>query len=88
MAEFYYNIQSDSGRLRPEHSIHRWGVTYRGLMEGDRDPRAGHSLEQKLRDAGLHDIHTRLFQIPIGDWPTGETSLQFPVLVMSTTARL
>jgi len=80
MVEYYYNIQSDSGRLTDNHAMHRWGVTYRRTMEYiDRDPRIGRSLADKLRNAGLHDVHARTFQMPIGPWPTGEYDI-IPVL--------
>jgi hypothetical protein len=73
MVEYYYNIQSDTGRLTDNHAMHRWGVTYRATMEYiDRDPRIGRTLADKLRNAGLHDVHARTFQIPIGPWPRGE----------------
>lgn len=80
MAEYYYNIQSDSGRLTEDHSIYKWGQTYRAVMEHflDREPRIGQHLADKLGRAGLHNIHTRAFQIPIGDWPTGEVEFHFP----------
>jgi len=71
MAEYYYNIQSDTGRLGEDHAMYKWGVTYRALMEVDRDPRIGRHLVDKLRNAGLHDIHSRSYRIPIGPWPRG-----------------
>jgi hypothetical protein len=70
-AEFYYNIQSDSGRLTEQHALYQWGHGYRATMESDRDPRVGRTLGDKLRHAGLVDMHTQTFQVPIGDWPTG-----------------
>ncbi len=80
MVEFYYNIQSDCGRLTEHHAMHKWGVTYRATMEYiDRDPRIGRSLADKLRSAGLHDVHSRTFQLPIGTWPRGEYDIT-PVL--------
>lgn len=71
-AEFYYNIQSDSGRLEEHDSLYQWGKLYREAIEIDRDPRVGRVLGDKMRRAGLHDVHTRTFNIPIGGWPTGE----------------
>src|ERR1700712_5027166 len=71
-AEFYYNIQSDSGRLTESHALYRWGQGYRAAMERDRDPRIGRTLSDKMRQAGLSDVSSRTFHIPIGDWPTGE----------------
>jgi len=80
MVEFYYNIQSDSGRLTENHAMYKWGVTYRATMEYiDRDPRIGRTLADKLRSAGLHDVHARTFQIPIGAWSRGEYDI-IPVL--------
>lgn len=81
MAEYYYHIQSDNGRLTEEHSIYKWAQTYRAVMEHylDRDPRVGRSLAEKLERAGLRDIHARAFQIPIGSWSTGEIGFRFAV---------
>lgn len=70
-AEFYYNIQSDSGRLRETHELYRWGQGYRAAMDRDRDPRIGISLGEKLTQAGFIDVETRTYHIPIGDWPAG-----------------
>jgi hypothetical protein len=70
-AEFYYNVQSDSGRLTEHHELYRWGQAYRSAMDSDRDPRVGRSLGEKLNHAGFTDVHTRTFRIPIGDWHTG-----------------
>jgi hypothetical protein len=73
MVEYYYNIQSDTGRLTDNHAMYKWGVTYRATMELiDRDPRIGRTLAEKLRNAGLHDVHSRTYQIPIGPWAGGE----------------
>jgi hypothetical protein len=71
VSEFYYNIQSDSGRLTETNELFRWGQVYRTLMESDRDPRVGRTLGDKLREAGFVDVQTRTFHVPIGDWPTG-----------------
>ncbi|KAF2395718.1 S-adenosyl-L-methionine-dependent methyltransferase [Trichodelitschia bisporula] len=73
MAEFYYNIQSDSGRLTDQHALHQWGANYRAALERDRDPRVGRSLVEKLRQAGLREVQHRMFQVPIGAWPTDPT---------------
>jgi hypothetical protein len=70
-AEYYYNVQSDSGRLTENQELYRWGQGYRAAMERDRDPRVGRTLGDKLRHAGFTDVNTRSFHIPIGDWPTG-----------------
>jgi hypothetical protein len=72
MAEFYYNIQSDSGRLTTNHALYRWGLGYRTAMERDRDPRVGPSLKDKLVHAGLSEVNGHTMRVPIGDWPTGE----------------
>ena len=71
MVEYHYIFQSDCGRLNDDHAIQQWGQAYRGAMEVDRDPRVGRSLADKLRAAGLHDIHVRTFHVPVGTWPTG-----------------
>lgn len=70
-AEFYYNVQSDNGRLTERHELYRWGQAYRSAMDRDRDPRVGRSLGDKLIQAGFENVHTRTHRIPIGDWPTG-----------------
>jgi Methyltransferase domain len=79
-AEWYYNIQSDSGRLNEQHYIYKWGEAYRSAMESDRDPRVGRTLASRLREAGLTNVDERSFRVPIGDWPTGE----FDMLTSST----
>ena len=71
LAEFDYNIQSDSGRLTDDHNIYKWGRLYRAVMETDRDPRVCRRLGSMLRDARLTNIESCTFQVPIGDWPTG-----------------
>jgi hypothetical protein len=71
-AEYYYNIQSDSGRLQEDHDLYQWGHAYRAAMtRADRDPRIGLGLGEKLTQAGFSDVQTRTYQIPIGDWHTG-----------------
>jgi hypothetical protein len=71
--EWYYNVQSDSGRLKEENYIYKWGDAYRSAMQTDRDPRIGRTLTDKMRDAGLTDVQSRSFRVPIGDWSDGET---------------
>lgn len=85
MAEYYYNIQSDSGRLREDHAMYKWGVTYRGLMEDDRDPRVGRSLVDKMRNAGFRDVYSHTYRIPIGPWSGGmyDPSLRFISVTIS-----
>ena len=72
MVEYYYIVQSDSGLLTDDHALQQWGQVYRGAMEQDRDPRIGRTLAEKMRAAGLHDIHSRTFHIPIGNWSDGK----------------
>jgi len=76
MGEFYCNIQSDNGRLTDDHAVFKWGQLYRTAMEAsDRNPRVGSSLQRLLTDAGLSNVQTHLFNIPIGTWPTGKYKL-------------
>lgn len=77
VAEYYHNIQSDSGRLTQDHALYKWGVMYRGLMHEhlNRDPRVGPSLADKLRHRSFRHVRARCFRIPIGEWPTGECLL-------------
>ncbi|KAK0650642.1 Secondary metabolism regulator laeA [Lasiodiplodia hormozganensis] len=70
MAEFYYIIQSDSGRLTDEHALMQWSNGYRHTMERDRDPRIGRHLGQLMRSAGLTDVQEVTYRMPIGGWPT------------------
>ena len=81
-AEFYYNVQSDNGRLTERHELYRWGQAYRSAMDRDRDPRVGRSLGDKLIQAGFTDVHTRTYRIPIGDWSTGNAGFFFPQRMM------
>ncbi|KAE9992532.1 hypothetical protein EG327_008669 [Venturia inaequalis] len=69
VAEYYYNIQSDNGRLTENHALHKWGTLYRGAQEAlGRDPRAARNLKQQLVGAGLHDVREQVFRVPIGGW--------------------
>ncbi|KAF2665681.1 S-adenosyl-L-methionine-dependent methyltransferase [Microthyrium microscopicum] len=70
LAEFYYNIQSDNGRLTENHAIYKWGVAFRTALDVDKDPRAYRNFERYLRDAGLTNVQTMSVHIPIGDWST------------------
>ncbi len=77
-SELYYNIQSDSGHLTEEHSIHHWYQYYQtGAQQLNRDPRVGQKLHNMFHNARLADIRQRHFQIPIGDWPQGQCSLLY-----------
>lgn len=73
VAEYHYNFQSGSGGLTDQHALTKWGAAYMGVMLRDlnRNPTVGSSLEGKLRDAGLHSVRGRYFEVPIGSWPTG-----------------
>jgi len=72
LVEYYYIIQSDSGRLTDQHALQQWGTVYRAAMERERDPRVGRNLRGLLRDANLRDIHERTYNIPIGGWSSGK----------------
>jgi hypothetical protein len=76
VAEYYYNIQSDNGRLTEEHALHKWGAVYRGASEAlDRDPRVARTLKQLFEQAGLRDVREQVFRVPIGGWHPGEKIL-------------
>jgi len=70
--EYYYIIQSDSGRLTDQHALQQWGLVYRAAMERERDPRVGRNLRGLLRDANLRDIQERTYNVPIGGWSSGK----------------
>jgi hypothetical protein len=52
--------------------MRKWGHAYRSAMETDRNPRIGVVLADKMRDAGLTDIQSQSFRVPIGDWSSGK----------------
>ncbi|KAF2264042.1 S-adenosyl-L-methionine-dependent methyltransferase [Lojkania enalia] len=70
MAEYYPNIQSDSGRLTTQSALTRWFQTYAAAMEShsNRDPRIGQRLRQYMTEAGLRDVGGSTFNLPIGAW--------------------
>ncbi|OCK86024.1 S-adenosyl-L-methionine-dependent methyltransferase [Lepidopterella palustris CBS 459.81] len=69
MAEYYYNFQSDAGLLTQDHALRQWGDAYRSAMEIEhRDPRVGHRLGQMMADAGLVDVRSIKYDLPIGPW--------------------
>lgn len=74
LAEFYPNIQSDNGRLTPEHAIYKWGAAYRHAMGSDRDPHIWGRFGDLLQEAGLRDVRVVNFRVPIGEWHTGKSS--------------
>lgn len=73
MAEYYYNFQSDAGLLTQDHALRQWGDAYRSAMEIEhRDPRVGHRLGQMMADAGLVDVRSIKYDLPIGPWSSGK----------------
>lgn len=73
VAEYYYNVQSDNGRLTENHALHKWGTLYRGAQEAlGRDPRVARNLKQQLVEAGLSNVREHLFRVPIGGWHLGK----------------
>ncbi|KAF1983327.1 S-adenosyl-L-methionine-dependent methyltransferase [Aulographum hederae CBS 113979] len=76
LVEYYYIIQSDSGRLTDEHALRQWDTAYRASMDGlNREPRVGRNLAAMLRSAGLSDIQERTIHVPIGGWQA-DTKMQ------------
>jgi hypothetical protein len=87
VAEYYYNIQSDNGRLTEDHALHKWGAVYRGAMVAlGRDPRVARTLKAQLEQAGLRDVTEQVFRVPIGGWHPGEEIL--PNLFGSLSSRM
>ncbi|KAL5451275.1 hypothetical protein PMIN07_008661 [Paraphaeosphaeria minitans] len=70
MAEYYLNIQSNSGRLGIDSALRKWWGKYVEAMESSRrDPRVGpQRLGRLLSDAGYKHINLNTFQLPIGGW--------------------
>lgn len=71
-AEYYFNIQSHSGKLDPSHALYIWGEKYRAAMEKDRDPRVGHKLGQLCIAAGFRDVRVQFIELPIASWPEAD----------------
>jgi hypothetical protein len=73
MAEYYLNIQSNSGRLGTDSALQNWWGKYTEAMESSRrDPRVGpQRLGRLLADAGYKHISVNTFQLPIGGWRSG-----------------
>jgi len=71
MVEYYFNFQSDNGRLTDAHALSRWYGKYAEAMQQDRDPRIGIHLEQLMRQAGLRDVTVRKYNLHVGGWSKG-----------------
>jgi hypothetical protein len=83
LVEYHYIPQSNSGRLTDDHSLQKWGLAFRGVMDQlDRETRIGPNLANKLRDAGFRDVQSQIFNVPIGNWPTGELAVPGSVIVL------
>lgn len=72
LVEYYYIIQSDSGRLTSGHALQEWGEVFRAAIDGERDPRVGRQLGAILTAAGSEAVEFRSYSLPIGDWPAGK----------------
>lgn len=73
MVEIYFNVQSDNGTITDRHALREWSQKYRRALEDLKDLRVGSRLGGLLTDAGLVDVDTRMIQLPLSAWPSGES---------------
>ena len=89
MVEWGYLIQSDSGLLPGNSYCLRWNDLYRQALDGTKDLRVGQRMRDLMQRAGLGDIQTYQYQIPIGPWKAGmPTVIPFSYISFSKLVRI
>ena len=74
MVECYHMCQSDNGSITEEHAIRQWSNHYMRAMEGLKDLRAPLRLQTMLAATGFVDIESKMVQLPLCGWSSGETT--------------
>ena len=72
MVEIYFNVQSDNGTITDGHALRQWSQKYRTALDDLKDLRVVSRLGTLLTAAGLVEVDTRMIQLPLSAWPTGE----------------
>jgi len=53
-------------------ALYAWSENYQTATETDREPNVGQKAGTWMERAGLVDIHTRFYALPIGGWGDSE----------------
>ncbi|KAI8938498.1 hypothetical protein NX059_004388 [Plenodomus lindquistii] len=62
--------ESDDGTLEKAEHMCRWqDLCNDAAMGFKKDIRVGHTLKQRMIDAGFVDVHEKVVKIPVGPWP-------------------
>jgi ubiquinone/menaquinone biosynthesis C-methylase UbiE len=62
--------ECDDGTMDMASDLLQWQVLCHGAAKGfGKDIRAGHTLKQRMLDAGFVDVHEKVVKIPLGPWP-------------------
>ncbi|KAK3680938.1 hypothetical protein LTR37_021024 [Vermiconidia calcicola] len=76
MAEVQLHFQSSNGRLRDDSNLARWWQWYSYTLPlMGKNPRVGRELGRLLGSAGLRNVRSHSFDLPIGGWNPGMPSL-------------
>jgi len=75
MMEYHLNFQSETNTIRESSALRAWSQNYQMASETDREPKAGRYLPGWMQQAGLVDIETRCFALPVGAWGQSKSSL-------------
>lgn len=70
--ELYLNVQSDNGSITPQHAVYQLNELFKQALDKNRDRHAPRNMERMMRDAGLVELESKVINIPLNEWPTGE----------------
>ena len=71
MIEYYNMIQSDNGSINEGHALRQWSKRYMASIDSLKNPRVAMSMRTYLDKAGLINVKTLMFPIPLSPWPSG-----------------
>lgn len=70
LQEIHHFPYCHDGSMPPQHPVTQyWGYIIAGLKELGVDFNATLQLESMMRAAGFSNVSTRIFHVPIGEWP-------------------
>lgn len=62
--------ESDDGTIETAHAMQRWQeLCNKAAKSFAKEIRVGHTLAQRMRDAGFVDVAEKVVKVPIGPWP-------------------
>lgn len=70
--EYHLSFSSETNAIPQGSALHAWSHSYQLAVETDREPGAGRYFSMWMQRAGLVDVETRCYALPIGAWGTSE----------------